>query len=53
LRGSCASEAGTGDFDTLPTLFTMLEEELGLKLEASKRPVDTIVIDGASRPSED
>jgi uncharacterized protein (TIGR03435 family) len=35
-----------------PTLFTALEEQLGLKLEPSKGPVDTLVIDHIEKPSE-
>jgi uncharacterized protein (TIGR03435 family) len=35
-----------------PSLFTALEEKLGLKLESRKVPVEVIVIDRANRPSE-
>lgn len=35
-----------------PSIFTVLQEKLGLKLEARKVPVDVIVIDRANRPSE-
>jgi uncharacterized protein (TIGR03435 family) len=34
-----------------PGLFTALQDELGLKLELSKGPVDTIVIDSVEMPS--
>jgi uncharacterized protein (TIGR03435 family) len=34
-----------------PTLFTALQEQLGLKLEAGKGPVEIIVIDHVERPS--
>jgi bla regulator protein blaR1 len=35
-----------------PSVFTALEEQLGLKLEAVKRPVDQLVIDRTEKPSE-
>jgi uncharacterized protein (TIGR03435 family) len=34
-----------------PTLFTVLQEKLGLKLESRKVPVEVIVIEHANRPS--
>ncbi len=35
-----------------PSIFTALQQKLGLKLEARKVPVEIIVIDHANRPSE-
>jgi bla regulator protein blaR1 len=35
-----------------PSLFTALQQTLGLKLERQKAPVEVVVIDHASRPSE-
>lgn len=37
---------------TGPSLWTALEEQLGLRLESAKGPVDTIVIDSIEKPSE-
>lgn len=50
-------DAGPGKGDTSPdaggpTLFTALEEQLGLKLESTKTSVDVIVIDRIDPPSE-
>jgi bla regulator protein blaR1 len=36
---------------SLPSLFTALREQLGLKLEYNKNPIDVIVIDHIERPS--
>jgi uncharacterized protein (TIGR03435 family) len=48
LPGFAAQRTGEG-----PALFTALEEQLGLKLESARGPVDVLVIDGAERPTLD
>ncbi len=35
-----------------PGLFTAIQEQLGLKLEAQKTPSEVLVIDHVERPSE-
>ena len=37
--------------DAAPTLFAALQEQLGLRLEARKGPVDVLVIDRVERPT--
>jgi uncharacterized protein (TIGR03435 family) len=41
------------DRDSMPSLFTVLPEQLGLRLEAASGPVDVLVIDSVEQPSVD
>ena len=52
LRFTRASAAGGARFEDGPDLFAALQEQLGLKLEPARAPVDTLVIDFIQRPSE-
>jgi uncharacterized protein (TIGR03435 family) len=45
-----ATDSGAGQWG--PSLLTALQEQLGLKAESSKGPVETLVIDSVSRPSD-
>jgi len=47
-----APENSTGPADPRPSLAGALEEKLGLKLTAVKRPIDVFVVDHAEKPSE-
>lgn len=49
---SGAGEGGPASEGSGVSLFTAVQEQLGLKLEATKGSVDTIVIDSVAMPSE-
>jgi uncharacterized protein (TIGR03435 family) len=46
------SDSSAAAPDTGPSIFTAIQEQLGLKLESQKGPVEILVIDHAERPSE-
>ena len=48
-RLSATNTADSG----LPSIFTAIEEQLGLKLESTKAPVQILVIDRVEKPSSD
>ncbi len=45
-------ESANAATDSRPSLFDALPQQLGLRLESRKLPVETLVIDRAERPSE-
>ena len=47
-----AAPAADVDAPALPTVFTALEEQAGLKLVPAKGPVQVLVIDSVEKPSE-
>jgi bla regulator protein blaR1 len=52
LPGPPGGGAPTAGSDA-PSIFSAVQEQLGLKLDSTKGPVDVLVIDSAERPSED
>ena len=43
---------GAGSPDELPTVFTAIQEQLGLKLELQRRVTEIYVVDRVAQPSE-
>jgi uncharacterized protein (TIGR03435 family) len=41
----------TDTADAPPNLYTAIQEQIGLKLEATKAPADVIIIDHVEKPS--
>lgn len=52
LLGLAPDAPATASDPTGPTIFTAIQEQLGLKLEPAKGPVEFLVIDHVERPSE-
>jgi bla regulator protein BlaR1 len=47
-----SNDAPAGGDDAAPPIFTALQDQLGLKLVSTKGPVETLVIDNISQPTE-
>lgn len=51
-ESSVKADVQPGAKSDLPSLFTALEEQLGLKLEGAKAATDVLVVDHAEKPSD-
>lgn len=51
-RGNPGPDAPPPPDSSGPSIFTAIQEQLGLKLESAKGPVDVLTIDHVERPSE-
>ena len=52
FRGTLSPGNTTNADTTRPSVFTAVQEQLGLKLERSRQPLDVLVIDSIELPSE-
>jgi uncharacterized protein (TIGR03435 family) len=52
LSGPGASPDASTSSESGPSIFTAIQEQLGLKLESQKGSVEILVIDHVERPSE-
>lgn len=51
-RSTAPAAPGSTDASSLPPLALALEEQLGLKLESRRGPLDVLVIDSIQQPTE-
>jgi bla regulator protein blaR1 len=49
--GKGGAAAGDAKDDTRPSIFTAIREQLGLKLEAGKAPLEVIIVDKVAKPT--
>ena len=52
VMGGPVLTRGSGPIEPAPSVFNAIQEQLGLKLESAKAPVEVLVIDSVSKPSE-
>ena len=52
LAGPAGAAPNSTAADPVPSIFTAVQEQLGLKLESAKGPVEVIVIESVQKPTE-
>jgi uncharacterized protein (TIGR03435 family) len=52
-RTTLGDTVGASPLDVRPSIFTAVQEQLGLRLESTKEAIDVVVIDHAERPEPD
>jgi uncharacterized protein (TIGR03435 family) len=53
IPGAAGADAVPPADPNLPSVFTALQEQLGLKLDSNRAPIDMLVIDHVERPTDD
>jgi uncharacterized protein (TIGR03435 family) len=53
LKGNPAPEAGASTPSDGPSIFSAVQEQLGLKLEPRKVPTEVTIVDRAEKPTFD
>ena len=52
LKWNLDETTATPSADISPSIFTALQDHLGLRLQSTKGPVEVLVIDSVQKPSE-
>ena len=52
LIGPGGAPAPPTSADPVPSLFTAIQEQLGLRLESAKGPVDVLIVESVQKPTE-